>query len=742
MLDVLRESQPEQYADIMAQLQASAGGPVGAGVSRRSRCCPSRSAVASGPPRSLAHEPRPLPRQRAHAHAFVSCSLAADAKPPQQGERINPEPSFVIKTATVPTDRGAVRGGTKVFINVTHAAQVPGFRKRRDLSGSEAVEGLHVPIAIGPPRTDVDRAGRPCSVYDVVVNPEVTSGCVSRGGEAFRHMVCGIVMQNVEAKFGRKASPPWTLNEAYRLPTLANRYKGKLPPPAQWVRSPRKAGIETVEGEPGSQAGTAAGGGGGGGAAKPGRAASPGAAAGAMTVAGDAASESVRAAMSVAEAAAAGAPVGPDGVVRVDMQVRRLGEEEEEAKAKGARPMADLQSVAEDASRHEQTETGAAAQAGIAAAERALSAPAAEKRRARAAALIQEVGGGRGEATAAGGADEAVEGQAPAEEGGSVGLRERASRRVRARPTRPPAVPSVAIHLHRADRAATGAGCADGAAASADPAAAPTWWRSPLATTQAEWDRSAWRGIPLPSSAPEAAGGPSGVPPGALVGVTVVLELDPSHPALLQALEQALHEAGKPTSRPHGSAACVAELCCRSHGHEAGADTLGRLLSVACGEESVSVAAPGHTPATVLLPAVVVPARAICEVTARGVDPLALSVRVSIPTAQWPAAVDSGATADPGVPNVHGSGSRATPPRASAADVGRVPDSDTSFPEDRFHVKDPLSLHFLQERERAKAEAEQKQLAKEAAAGPATAAQKAPAPAEYDLESEADLGLL
>ncbi|KAA0173305.1 hypothetical protein FNF27_05230 [Cafeteria roenbergensis] len=446
MLDVLRESQPEQYADIMAQLQASAGGPVGAG----------------------------------------------------QGERINPEPSFVIKTATVPTDRGAVRGGTKVFINVTHAAQVPGFRKRRDLSGSEAVEGLHVPIAIGPPRTDVDRAGRPCSVYDVVVNPEVTSGCVSRGGEAFRHMVCGIVMQNVEAKFGRKASPPWTLNEAYRLPTLANRYKGKLPPPAQWVRSPRKAGIETVEGEPGSQAGTAAGGGGGG-AAKPGRAASPGAAAGAMTVAGDAASESVRAAMSVAEAAAAGAPVGPDGVVRVDMQVRRLGEEEEEAKAKGARPMADLQSVAEDASRHEQTETGAAAQAGIAAAERALSAPAAEKRRARAAALIQEVGGGRGEATAAGGADEAVEGQAPAEEGGSVGLREH---------------------------------------------------------------------------------------------------------------------------------------------------------------------------------------------------------------------------------------------------VGRVPDSDTSFPEDRFHVKDPLSLHFLQERERAKAEAEQKQLAKEAAAGPATAAQKAPAPAEYDLESEADLGLL
>ena len=33
MLDVLRESQPEQYADIMAQLQASAGGPAGAGVS-------------------------------------------------------------------------------------------------------------------------------------------------------------------------------------------------------------------------------------------------------------------------------------------------------------------------------------------------------------------------------------------------------------------------------------------------------------------------------------------------------------------------------------------------------------------------------------------------------------------------------------------------------------------------------------------------------------------------------------
>lgn len=644
----------------------------------------------------------------------------------------------MIKTATVPTDRGAVRGGTKVFINVTHAAQVPGFRKRRDLSGSEAVEGLHVPIAIGPPRTDVDRAGKPCTVYDVVVNPEVTSGCVSRGGEAFRHMVCGIVMQNVEAKFGRKASPPWTLHEAYKLPTVANRYKGTLPPPAQWVRSPRKAGIETVDGSATDAAAAAGASTGDGGKTKARASAS------AMAVAGTTTSESVRAAMSVAEAAAAGAPVGPDGVVRVDMQVRRLGEEEEEAKARGARPMADLQSVAEDAEQGGGADDATStSRSGLAAAERALSAPSSSAAKPRSATLIEEVGASRAGKVTPVDAGERVDEV-------SADLRERASRRVRARPSRPASTPVVSVQLHRVVPSTTAAGdIAAAGGGAAKEASVSAWWRSPTEATTSEWDPASWRGLPLPSSSPGQSRAAGCLEAGELVGVTVRLELDASHPDLLQALEKGLHAAGKATSRPHGSAACVAELCCSSHGHEAGADVLARLVQVSCGEESISLAAPGHVPTTVLLPAVVAPTGASCSVTARGTAPAAVSVQVWVPTTQWPAAFDADATtkADPGLSasrqTVLQAGSRVPSPHDLPAGSGRAPDAEAGFAEDRFHVKDPLSLHFLQERERAKAEAEQKQQAKEAAAtNPAAAAQQTPAPTDYDLESEADIGLL
>lgn len=71
MLDVLRESQPEQYADIMAQLQASAGGPAGAGVSL---------SKAFGTPVSVCEPRRPSlqrltlpPRQGIEVRAFDTC---------------------------------------------------------------------------------------------------------------------------------------------------------------------------------------------------------------------------------------------------------------------------------------------------------------------------------------------------------------------------------------------------------------------------------------------------------------------------------------------------------------------------------------------------------------------------------------------------------------------------------------------------------------------------------------------
>lgn len=37
------------------------------------------------------------------------------------------------------------------------------------------VEGLNVPMSVGPPSVDTDNAGAECVLYDVVVNPNVSS---------------------------------------------------------------------------------------------------------------------------------------------------------------------------------------------------------------------------------------------------------------------------------------------------------------------------------------------------------------------------------------------------------------------------------------------------------------------------------------------------------------------------------------------------------------------------------------
>lgn len=37
------------------------------------------------------------------------------------------------------------------------------------------VEGLNIPMSVGPPSLDKDNAGAECVVYDVVINPNVST---------------------------------------------------------------------------------------------------------------------------------------------------------------------------------------------------------------------------------------------------------------------------------------------------------------------------------------------------------------------------------------------------------------------------------------------------------------------------------------------------------------------------------------------------------------------------------------
>eukprot|EP00957_Ditylum_brightwellii_P155481 11835084-Ditylum_brightwellii.AAC.1 len=80
------------------------------------------------------------------------------------GLEIKPTPGFVIKTKTTnhsstsstPTDP------VKLFINVcTHEKiDAPGAKKKLDETGAE-VEGINVPISVGPIRISLDKGGQP-----------------------------------------------------------------------------------------------------------------------------------------------------------------------------------------------------------------------------------------------------------------------------------------------------------------------------------------------------------------------------------------------------------------------------------------------------------------------------------------------------------------------------------------------------------------------------------------------------
>jgi len=587
--------------------------------------------------------------------------------PQRDGRKIVPDPAFVIKTGTVPVDRSAVTGGTKVFINVTESAHVPGFRRRTHITRGEEVEGLHVPISLGPPRTDVDKAGRTCTVYDIIVNPEVTAGCRGADGPAFRQMVVSVVLENVEAKFGRKADRPWTLSRAFRLPSLASKYKGTLPPPAQWVRNPRKAGIESVETD--DEAAAAAGRGG---------------ATTAVGLAGGTAS--VDAARDVTAAAVAGARMGADGTIHVPMRMHRLSEDEDGDGAGGeggggAKGMEGLTKVGRGENDAEEEDGAEAAAAAAAALSKKPAAPA------RAGPLIREVD----ESDAA---DEEDASASPA--GASAGgLREvrRVRRRVRPAPG-PPARPTTSVLLRRTAIAGTEA-----------PAEV--------------WRAESWTGSPLAS-------GPAD---GDVASVEVEVVLDPRRAELLDAAEEAV---ALPESR-RGSIASLSLLAEAAGGADIGGRLAG-VVTVSVSEELIRVSAPGHEPAEIVLPVVLADGSAGAELVVSGGGAL---VRVTATAACWPP------REDPSRPDA-GAKARtpATAPQVPSWRSGPAPAGDAaSFAEDRFHAKDPLSLHYLQERERAKADAERKRAEKEAAASGSSSAPMA-APSSFDLESEADIALL
>ncbi|XP_074427610.1 PIH1 domain-containing protein 1 [Larus michahellis] len=83
---------------------------------------------------------------------------------------VTPQPGLCVKTRA---------GGAKVFVNVCHSGEVPpppplsppGLRRLLEAPpGPSPAGGFRIPMSLGEPHAELDRGGRGCTAYDVVVN--------------------------------------------------------------------------------------------------------------------------------------------------------------------------------------------------------------------------------------------------------------------------------------------------------------------------------------------------------------------------------------------------------------------------------------------------------------------------------------------------------------------------------------------------------------------------------------------
>jgi hypothetical protein len=69
--------------------------------------------------------------------------------------------------------------------------------KKLDDAGVEQ-DGVSIPLSVGPLKKDVDKAGAPCEVVDVVVHPGVLADCDREVSGSMRHFVVELALQYVE----------------------------------------------------------------------------------------------------------------------------------------------------------------------------------------------------------------------------------------------------------------------------------------------------------------------------------------------------------------------------------------------------------------------------------------------------------------------------------------------------------------------------------------------------------------
>ncbi len=73
---------------------------------------------------------------------------------------------------------------------------------------------MNIPMSVGIGRSEVDKKGVECEVYDIVVNPDVVHDVVEDATGKFREFLCQLGIQCIEQKYKME------LDKRYKLPKL------------------------------------------------------------------------------------------------------------------------------------------------------------------------------------------------------------------------------------------------------------------------------------------------------------------------------------------------------------------------------------------------------------------------------------------------------------------------------------------------------------------------------------------
>lgn len=126
----------------------------------------------------------------------------ADTEP--QFTVVTPEPGVCVKTKD--------NKGEKVFINICKTSQMP---SPRDITEEELVELLdqevpdyRIPMSIGEPHAELDKSGKGCTAYDVMISDEFMAKV--QKSHIFNGFFMSVLYEGLENKFNIMLDRNWT----------------------------------------------------------------------------------------------------------------------------------------------------------------------------------------------------------------------------------------------------------------------------------------------------------------------------------------------------------------------------------------------------------------------------------------------------------------------------------------------------------------------------------------------------